>query len=405
MTNAKVKSVVLIARAFNDLDCRLPLIHALVEKYGYSAKILIVPTATSSGLTVAHEAAAGVAALDYFCAGLLTKFPKWVLGLGHRNLETAKHPLVRYGLWKLFWSMFVQTFANTSKSESAFIEYVGESIVIIDELLLTPDRSFIVPWINRLDKKKVFCVGHGQNTFINLWHERGYSNAIQNLHPDHARHHVYLSSENDKRILGERMPEVATTAIGNSRFDQDWVLRNFSQKAKEPGATVKVCFMMSKIDYGVSVQEMIDMINSIADAKGFEITLKPHTRGMSVVEFKSALRPSVKVETETASTQLIDQADIVLFSSSSIIFEAMIKQKKVLFLEAIQQYQTVFHDLPKVMRWTKGDKIIQSLTDLLGESNSDDALDAFVRKNAQNDLSDGRVCEHFIDNFILVERY
>ena len=115
------------------------------------------------------------------------------------------------------------------------------------------------------------------------------------------------------------MPEVATTAIGNSRFDQDWVLRSFSQKAKEPGDAVKVCFMMSKIDYGVSVQKMIDMINSIADAQGFEITLKPHTRGMSVVEFKSALRPSVKVATEIASTQLIDQADIVLFSSSSII--------------------------------------------------------------------------------------
>ena len=99
---------------------------------------------------------------------------------------------------------------------------------------------------------------------------------------------------------------------------------------------------MSKIEYGQEASEVANFINRIGQIEGVALCLKPNTRDMTIENLEIDTSSIIKFEYNIPTTYLIDWAGMVVFTGSSIIFEAMIKRKKVLYLSFLQKYPNIF---------------------------------------------------------------
>ena len=161
---------------------------------------------------------------------------------------------------------------------------------------------------------------------------------------------------------------------------------------------------MSKIEYGQNEIEVQSFINEVSSDPKIAICLKPHTRGMDISNLDINKSSNITTEYNVETSDLIDWADIVVFTGSSIIFEAMIKQKKVIFLQCLQKYQTIFDMFPSKMIITKTDNILSKIYDLM-EDEADHNFDKFLNQHVYSDQADGSVCKGFTDQYLNIDRH
>jgi hypothetical protein len=153
--------------------------------------------------------------------------------------------------------------------------------------------------------------------------------------------------------------------------------------------------MMSKMEYGLEAEEVIRLINRVAVRPNTRIVIKPHTRGMSLDQYKKQLHASVSIGEDISSSEIIDWADIVMFTGSSIIFEAMVKKKKVLYLAALQKYRAIFDELPAISILRPEDEFEAALARLENDHYDDDVIDGFLAEHTHNKIPGGAVCSEF----------
>jgi hypothetical protein len=396
--------VILLARSYNDLDCRLPLLHEFQDKYGFSASILIIPTISSSGLTVKHPLPEKIdIPVEYLVTKLTSRFAGYLIACASRLIERSRLKVLRYRVWSRLWLAIHYCLSLDKSLRQRFCALTEKAIVIGDDILATPERSLVVPWIVAHPSARLYCLSHGQNTYLNLWHDLpkkaaksiGYSLRI------------FSPSENDRRILQTQHRDAEVITIGNTRFDIDWV-RNTQEQSSGRGAAVllepfdgtKIGFMMSKMEYGLEASNVLSLINQIASRNDTKLVLKPHTRGMSLDDYKSQIADGVIVGNNVPSSEIIDWADIIIFTGSSIIFEAMIKRKRVLFLAALQKYQTIFDELPPIAVFQAGADVGEAISRLEHEAYDYDAIDEFLASHTHNHIPGGRVCAAFAERVI-----
>jgi hypothetical protein len=154
--------------------------------------------------------------------------------------------------------------------------------------------------------------------------------------------------------------------------------------------------MLSKIEYGVDLENIIEVINNCAKMNNSLVILKPHTRGMKIDTWRDKLNPAVIDGSRFSSSVLIEWAHTVLFTGSSIIFQAMIMHKNVVFLKYCQKYETIFDNISSIC-------VSESLMDTIEYIENrpiklidTKELDEFVRVNTHNGLNDGYVCKSVV---------
>jgi hypothetical protein len=396
--------VILLARAFNDLDCRLPLLREFSSRRGFSVSVMIIPTVSSSGYRVTHPLLAEMEIPCVYIIDLLKQ--KWV-----RNIyfwlsyfvEQSSVSVISHRVWIWCWRIMYKRISNSLDLSSTFVNLTSNTLLIIDDILVTPSRSFIVSLIRRENSAKLFCLSHGQNTYINLWHDKSFSYAAVNTHDPNLT--IYTPSDNDARILEFNYKGIKAITVGNTRFDKEWVL-NYqekllkSNKKLSPYGGTKIVFMMSKMEYGLDSVEVFKVINHIAGRDNTKIVLKPHTRGMSLGKYANLMNENVIIADDVPSSEIINWSDIVVFTGSSIIFEAMIKRKRVLFLAALQKYQTIFDKLPPLCIFKSGANVNDAISQVQSEAYDYDSIDQFVTSNAYNHIPEGRVCAALAERII-----
>ncbi|MDP7154855.1 MAG: hypothetical protein QF631_00675, partial [Arenicellales bacterium] len=159
----------------------------------------------------------------------------------------------------------------------------------------------------------------------------------------------------------------------------------------------KIIFMLSKIKYGVDLDNIIEIINECAKINNALVILKPHTRGMAIDTWANKLEPRVVDGSNYSSSILTEWADTVLFTGSSIIFQALMLHKKVIFLKYCQKYETIFDSLSSIC-------VAQSLQDSIDyvknvsiDSMDTKEIDEFIRVHTHNGLADGLVCKSVVN--------
>jgi len=396
--------VVLVARSYNDLDCRIPLIHELASIEGFTASVLIIPTTSSSGLRVAHPLLVRMNIPCIYAYDLLrSKLARHLCYWMSRHVEQSSVPVVSHRVWSWIWRVMYIWLSKSSSIRNGVLQLASEAAVIIDDIAATPFRSFIVPLLANNKSLQLFCLSHGQNTYLNLWFDKLPDHRLEGSRGSILS--IYTPSDNDSRILESNYRDVRAVTIGNTRFDTDWILDHQKRllgqgKSLEDFSGTKIGFMMSKMEYGLDPAEVFLFVSKLALRDNTKIVLKPHTRGMSLREYRSRISDNVTIADNVSSSEIIDWADIVIFTGSSIIFEAMIKRKRVLFLAALQKYQTIFDALPPIAVLTAVGALDEAISRLEHEAYDYGAIEEFLASHTHNRIPGGRVCAAFAQHIV-----
>ena len=398
--------VTLISRSFNDLDCRLPLVLQLQQHSNINVKVIIIPTSTSSGLTVKHDAALQlVSDITHFVNIGVKGWKLKLLELGSKIFEQSQNEKIKGIFWSRFWRVFYRTLIKTNNVKNIFEKTLENSIVIIDEIMLQNNRSIVTKWISEFKAPEhILCMQHGQNLYLNLWYEK----KVEDINLKRKlRFPIFSASSNDRRLLLEKIDSSLVHVVGNTRFDKKWIKKLENEIFPEPHQDlpkyngIKVSFLMSKMEYGLQEDEVYALINEISELPNVKLVLKPHTRGMVISNSRLLKKQGVIVAGHISSSQIIDWSDIVLGTGSSIFLEAIVKNKHIIYLQKLQKYKMLLEELPDSCRLMLGEHFSKKL--IKWDENGDDALKArnFILKHSWNNIEDGNICECFIDNHIL----
>jgi len=137
--------------------------------------------------------------------------------------------------------------------------------------------------------------------------------------------------------------------LGSTRYCGEWLEQNrkilpggFDGVSKESGK-LKIVLMPSKPQCRLDVERMFSTCRILADLEGVEAMIKPHTRIRSQKHiFDNIPLPDVS---SVLTAELCDWADVLINVGSSVITDALMREKPVLYLKYLHDNTTLFEEL------------------------------------------------------------
>ena len=137
--------------------------------------------------------------------------------------------------------------------------------------------------------------------------------------------------------------------LGSARYCNEWMEQNrkiiprkMSPKHNNTGK-LKVVFMTTRPQYRIDIKRMVETFDLLSDFGGIEAVIKPHTRTGS--EAKIYDRVPLSDVSELSSVELCEWADVVIVIASSIIIEALARNKPALYLKYLHENITEYEEL------------------------------------------------------------
>jgi hypothetical protein len=356
------KKAVFFVRAYNDLDCRLPLILKFAED-NYDVRVISIPLNTGYNHLEQHELfnylkQKGIGCHSFFMYSFVPIYIKLMYNV-HKFvslylLKIERKNLIQkfnFGLYRVISFCLLFCARNNGDLARKVIGTIKKSVLIIDEAVFQKKRSFVIDEIisqKEVNENSIYAFLCGQDTYTNLWFDKNI--VLSKLSKGRIAEKYIVSSYNDKKIMERHYPDEDIVVGGNTRFDSWWLktraeigLKNILENLSiGQGTKHKIVFMLSKIEYGVNIENLVQAINTCCSIADTSVILKPHTRGMSINEFRDRIDPRAIDGTNYTSTDLIEWSNTVLFTGSSIIFHAMGLGRKIIYLKYCQVYDTIF---------------------------------------------------------------
>jgi hypothetical protein len=176
--------------------------------------------------------------------------------------------------------------------------------------------------------------------------------------------------------------------LGSARFCSEWIEKNrmilprIIESTGRDGERLRVVFMPSKPRCRIDVERMHNTVDLLASIKEIEAVVKPHTRiGRESHLFDNMQLPNVS---HVLTSELCEWADVVLIIGSSVITEAIMQGKPVLYLKYLHANTMLFEECGAC--WTIHDEaeLEQALQSL--RKNSTDV--PYVYENVNRFLSE-----------------
>ena len=410
--------LILVVRAFNDLDCRLPILYHYSKLYPKNSEIFVVPIPTNTGFGnfVTEEIKnelnlIGAKIKPIYSFSSKSFLIKQILRLYHVIPNKMRNTTIRRFFASLKRKIFkIIHFITIRDKEiiNGFLHLCRESIILIDEIIYMPGRSFFVDiMIQNAEDIKILSFHTGQDPYINLWIDKKDDEAKFKL--DTVKNiPLLVPGNNDKNIYRKKLKKKNIEVIGNTRFDRIWVNKQSQiSKAKIKKNVVlrekhknKIVFMLSKIEYGVDRKNIVNIINECAKIKDSKVLVKPHTRGMSLNSLNFKFNKNIIDGARYDSSLLIEWSDTILFTGSSIIFQAMMLHKKIIYLKYCQKYQTLFDEFNSICIAKNQNDALNYIKNYTHTEKDAINLTSQVNEHAQNKIKDGKVCSELIKNYL-----
>jgi hypothetical protein len=399
------KKISFFIRAYNDLDCRMPLILSFAGDSRFEVSLISYPT--NNGFYN------------------IENYENFQLIKKNNNIKLINSMLYKNNniifLFLYYLNHFLQNFLfkkiNFSKSNKIFFHFfryfekslitynkknfqllksvIKNSTIILDDIILDMNRSDFLSKILELKlHRKIISIQTGQDTYIDLNRSKK-SNLIKRK--ELIVDKFLVPSINDKRVFKSLNIKNNISVVGNTRFEKNWIrkLNTKSKRLKINNLKNNIVFMLSKIEYGVDVSKLIRTIESFAKIKNTLIIIKPHTRGMNIDSIIRKLKyPNILNGLYMDSSSLIKWSNIVCFTGSSIIFQAMILGKKCIFLKNCLNSKSIFDKSSAVIKINH----YKEVDDSIHIKNSKKYIDSFLKRHLYNNKN-GR------ENIIQIKKY
>jgi hypothetical protein len=161
----------------------------------------------------------------------------------------------------------------------------------------------------------------------------------------------YIIAPNKLRkdiLVKAGVAEDKISVLGSVRYCRAWLEQNSQivpkAAAKFSGSSekLKVVLMPSKPQCRLDMERMFASCRLIAELNGIEAVIKPHTRTRKEDQFGNYPLPDVS---HMLTADLCGWADVLLVVGSSVMTEALMRGKPVLYLKYLHDNTTLFEEL------------------------------------------------------------
>ena len=161
--------------------------------------------------------------------------------------------------------------------------------------------------------------------------------------------YVIVQNQLRKDVLARSgVAEEKIFVLGSARFCGEWIAQNknilprvLESNAKSRGR-LKVVFMTSKPQCRIDVERMSTTFKLLSDLHDVETMIKPHTRFGAVAHLFGNL--PLTDASAVLSAELCEWADVVLVIGTSVMTEALMQGKPVLYLKYLHGNTMLFEE-------------------------------------------------------------
>lgn len=360
--NNEDQRVVFLNRAYNDFDMQASIMAEMAKRGWRNIEVIGIDADQNIAEPYTHELSAylfekynikSYRVTQLAGCPAVVKFSSFLLS-SIRNYKRKNAFL--YGLLKPA-DFIVRNFLKSQyKSLDKWYESLATSwrdcLIFVDEVVFHQGRSsFIDIVVSNLISAgtPVFAIKTGHHIYKD---ENPAGTASTITFQKLQVRFFSVSGSIDEELEAKSITHVPVKRFGNPRMNDKWITElvqavNALPAAERPVPDPcydKVCVtvMLSKINYGIDVEGLKDVLRRLAYNPKVELAIKPHTRGMRFDFMPLRDLPGAHLLASTPSTALIEWCDLVLFTGSSIAFQAMIRKKSVGYLQYIQKLETIF---------------------------------------------------------------
>jgi hypothetical protein len=157
------------------------------------------------------------------------------------------------------------------------------------------------------------------------------------------------------RMTAQGLEPERVRILGSTRFSKEWMDQLDQHVTPEydlpqPGPeTLKVVYFLTKPLHGIFSAEVQRTIQFLCKFPNLYLIVKPHTRGMTFSQ-NDQVNNCLIVQNDTPSEALIIWSDLVVYSATSVILDALRRDKPVLFLKHTVSNVLVFERF--ITSWT-----------------------------------------------------
>jgi hypothetical protein len=212
-------------------------------------------------------------------------------------------------------------------------------------------RRYVVGALLRAAKEKsvpTLALPHGVYLYTNESY-KARTSAGQRFYKFNRFDYVIVQNHLRKDVLVRAgiAPE-KIVVLGSARFCAEWIGQNRNilprkMNVNRQSKKLKVVFMVSKPQCRIDIERMLSTFDLLSNFGEIEVMLKPHTRTVGNNRlFANVTLPNVS---NILTPELCEWADVVLVIGSSVITEALMQEKPVLYLKYLHANTMLFEEL------------------------------------------------------------
>ena len=406
----KDMSVMFIVRAYNDIDHMAPVIYKLSEE-SPKLKINILSFSLTNDFTndfrirfLTQNGVKFINILDVLNVGKRLKnlFFRFMISDSKLGIYNPWRILVNRSFLNPYITLMKRRIQNLEPSQ--IIEYISSDtkIVVFDQKWSSsvyPGNVYksLAEYCQTVDIKTI-SMPHGHITFSNsliLDHQMDVSASKKIMH-DSSKEKAYTNYvifENE--IISKRYIDSGivnkdqAVVLGSSRFNKEWNVNIRKLIPKHPmpkisDKNLKIVWFLAPEKYNLHLEEVSRIIKFLGKFNNIKIMIKPHTRRNNMRFLKSLPDNFYLASEELHSPQLIDWSDLVLFTMTSVIFDALISDKPIFYLKCAHSNTNMSEDFFNSWEIHCRDDMRDKLWSLLADKNyrtfSKDDADSYMSK-------------------------
>jgi hypothetical protein len=245
------------------------------------------------------------------------------------------YELTRMGFYQSNWAHHV---LERSDAQALCFDHIMPSRYVVNVLLRAAKEKSI----------PTLALPHGIYLYTNKFNKARFSPG-QRFYKFNRFDYVIVQNHLRKDVLvSSGIAREKIIVLGSARFCGEWIAQNkkiLPRTIESTGADperLRVVFMPSKPRCKIDVERMHNTIDLLASLSGIEAVVKPHTRvGREAHFFDDMKIPNVS---HVLTSELCEWTDVVLIIGSSVITEALMQGKPVLYLKYLHANTMLFEE-------------------------------------------------------------
>jgi len=271
------------------------------------------------------------------------------------------YELTRMGYYQTNWAHYV---LEQSDARALCFDHIMPSRYIVNVLLRAAKEKSI----------PTLALPHGVYLYTNKFNKARFSPG-QRFYKFNRFDYVVVQNHLRKDVLvSSGIAREKITVLGSARFCGEWMAQNkkilprrIESTGRDP-ERLRVVFMPSKPRCKIDVERMHKTIDLLASLSKIEAVVKPHTRiGREAYLFDNMKLPNVS---HVLTSELCEWADVVLIIGSSVITEALMEGKPVLYLKYLHANTMLFEECGACWTINNEAELEQALDSLRKKSSS-----------------------------------